>query len=299
VLPERAAPVPETRCEVCAGTSFRRVFEARGAAFEECERCKLVRVHTDDVFDYTDPRYVETVAGQALSGGRLHAWTIETIERHHPAGSLIEVGCSIGSQLARARGRGWDVLGFELNPDCRPIAHHMYRVDVRCEDFVTTSLRGVADVVLMCQLIEHVVDPKPFLAASARVLRPGGLLALATPNWNFAAPWAWMKHHLGTPLPKMDHVRPPEHLRLYRPYTMHQLANAHGWRVVAIYDNPTHLLGRRSRWSLRGAVGSATALVERWSRRRVSIGANMLVLLEHRGDAPRAVTEPLSRAARE
>jgi SAM-dependent methyltransferase len=118
------------------------------------------------------------------------------------------------------------------------------------------------------------------LAASARVLRPGGLLVLATPNWNFAAPWAWLHMHIKLPLPKMDHIRPPEHLRLYRPETMHRLAAAQGWRVREIYDNPTHLLGRRSRFSVRSMVGNATAALERWSRHKISIGPNMLVLLE-------------------
>jgi len=41
---------------------------------------------------------------------------------------------------------------------------------------------GAADVVVMSELIEHLVDPDGAVAEVRRVLRPGGSLLLSTPN---------------------------------------------------------------------------------------------------------------------
>jgi SAM-dependent methyltransferase len=41
---------------------------------------------------------------------------------------------------------------------------------------------GTADVVIMSELIEHLVDPDGAVAEVRRVLRPGGSLLLSTPN---------------------------------------------------------------------------------------------------------------------
>ena len=41
---------------------------------------------------------------------------------------------------------------------------------------------GAADVVIMSELIEHLVDPDGAVAEARRVLRPGGSLLLSTPN---------------------------------------------------------------------------------------------------------------------
>ena len=107
--------------------------------------------------------------------------------RHH-AGSavIIDVGCGDGAPLAvatqqnpahrfagldwsaaalqRARGLALTVLRAGLDPPGLPIAD------------------GVADVVIMSELIEHLVDPDWAVAEVRRVLRPGGSLLLSTPN---------------------------------------------------------------------------------------------------------------------
>jgi 2-polyprenyl-3-methyl-5-hydroxy-6-metoxy-1,4-benzoquinol methylase len=41
---------------------------------------------------------------------------------------------------------------------------------------------GTFDLVVSLHMVEHLPDPENFLAETSRVLRPGGILAIATPN---------------------------------------------------------------------------------------------------------------------
>jgi SAM-dependent methyltransferase len=99
---------------------------------------------------------------------------------------IIDVGCGDGSVLAvaardipahrfagldwsaaavqRARAKGLTVLRAGVDPPGLPIAD------------------GAADVVIMSEVIEHLVDPDRAMAEVRRVLRPGGSLLLSTPN---------------------------------------------------------------------------------------------------------------------
>jgi SAM-dependent methyltransferase len=81
---------------------------------------------------------------------------------HDPAHRFAGIDWSAGA-LRRAQARGLTVLRAGLNPSL-PIGD------------------GAADVVIMSELIEHLVDPDGAVAEVRRVLRPGGSLLLSTPN---------------------------------------------------------------------------------------------------------------------
>jgi SAM-dependent methyltransferase len=98
---------------------------------------------------------------------------------------IIDLGCGDGSALA---------VAAEHNP-----AHRFAGIDWsadalrRAQALGLTVLRGsanpvlpvadgAADVVIMSELIEHLVDPDGAVAEVRRVLRPGGSLLLSTPN---------------------------------------------------------------------------------------------------------------------
>jgi 2-polyprenyl-3-methyl-5-hydroxy-6-metoxy-1,4-benzoquinol methylase len=276
----------DPHCEVCGEERATTVLQmplsdGRQCTWRQCDRCGLVRLQTPDLFDYSDPAYLERLTRQALSGDRLWAWTLDRVhERRRPPGLLIEVGAGVGTQLAAARDRGWQVLGYDINPDCTQAAAILHHVEVRCENFLDLPAAHTADVILMNQLIEHVPDPRPFLDASRRLLKPGGLLVMSTPNWNFAQPLLWLHQRAGLPLPSMDHIKPTQHIRLYSPRTMQALASAQGWRMTGLLENPTDLLGNRGPLSPRRLLGALTRKLSAASHQRLHVGMNMTVFFE-------------------
>jgi SAM-dependent methyltransferase len=99
---------------------------------------------------------------------------------------IIDLGCGDGSTLAIAAGRnaGHRFAGIDWSGDALRRAHArgltVVRAGVAAPGLPVTD--GVADVVIMSELIEHLVDPDGAVAEVRRVLRPGGSLLLSTPN---------------------------------------------------------------------------------------------------------------------
>jgi len=107
--------------------------------------------------------------------------------RHLPArpgGRLLDVGCGTGAVVARMRALGWDAEG--LDPDAEAIAV-AERAGIKVTrgtlaDLDDAAHAAVFDAITLSHVIEHLHDPAGDLARIHRLLKPGGLLWIATPN---------------------------------------------------------------------------------------------------------------------
>jgi ubiquinone/menaquinone biosynthesis C-methylase UbiE len=105
-------------------------------------------------------------------------------ERVRPS-SLLDVGCGRGFFASALREKLPDVrcYGVELSPGLADQAERsgmtVFRTDVA--DGVPLPDDSI-DLALMGEVIEHVFDPDACVLAVRRVLRPGGMLIITTPN---------------------------------------------------------------------------------------------------------------------
>lgn len=140
----------------------------------------------EDVSDYFGP----VLKGYDLDSAeiRLYTQVLEELCRRlgpAPCGErrLLDVGCGTGALLDRSRAFGFTPHGVELNPHCARYAQEAFALPVvagelSVEDFESQSF----DAITMMDLIEHVPDPLALLHAAWQLLKPGGLLAIYTPN---------------------------------------------------------------------------------------------------------------------
>jgi len=99
---------------------------------------------------------------------------------------IVDIGCGDGeaASVALAANPGHRLVGVDWSADALRQAGGRGLTLVRAAvDGVSLPLGpGIADVVIMSELIEHVVDTDSALDEAWRVLKPGGSLLLSTPN---------------------------------------------------------------------------------------------------------------------
>jgi 2-polyprenyl-3-methyl-5-hydroxy-6-metoxy-1,4-benzoquinol methylase len=182
-------------CPNCGAGEHVRLFEKQGFTFVRCTDCRLVfvnpQVREDVVQDEYRTKETNDLWLDVLTSERQLAMDrakfAEFLDELEPArgegGRLLDVGCSIGLFLDLARERGWDGLGLELAPRALAYARETYGLevlDVPLEDagFEPESF----DAVGLLSVLEHANEPRRMLADCARVLHPGGAIAIVVPN---------------------------------------------------------------------------------------------------------------------
>ena len=181
-------------CPACKQCQPRDFYTRDGVRYVRCGACATLYHGTEPDWDRIARIYEADYHGQrghsgdpAVEAGK-RATTLaylRTLERYRPPGRrLVEVGCSAGAGLAAAAEAGWDVQGVELSAQSADIARRRPGVRAvytgRLED---APLRDAeADVFAMFDVIEHIDPPDDTLAAVHRLLAPGGLLLLVTPD---------------------------------------------------------------------------------------------------------------------
>ena len=97
---------------------------------------------------------------------------------------VLEAGCGEGYGADLIAGLARSVVALDYDEITVAHVRACYpRVDVRRGNLASLPLRSASvDVVVNFQVIEHLWDQPQFVAECARVLRPGGLLLMSTPN---------------------------------------------------------------------------------------------------------------------
>lgn len=144
-------------------------------------------------------------------------------------GRLLEVGCGAGNFLLQATRRGFDVTGIEYSPyacaRARQTLGGVGRI-LQGEIDVVAGETGAFDVVVLCDVIEHVRHPGDFLAKVRAALRPGGLVLIVTPSTA-----SWSARMMGRRWMELK----PEHLFYFSPATLTRQLTQGGFGGVALH----------------------------------------------------------------
>lgn len=99
------------------------------------------------------------------------------------AKTLLEVGCSQGEFLEKARAKGIACIGLELNAHAAEKAREkgLNALEEMAQVHVQKN-KEKYDVVCSFQVMEHIAPIGEFIQASVDALKPGGKLIISVPN---------------------------------------------------------------------------------------------------------------------
>jgi SAM-dependent methyltransferase len=157
----------------------------------------------------------------------------------HPDSRLriVDVGCGPGF-LLRCFARwfqGAELIGVDQSQALLQIAQtRCQKMKALLGDACALPLAdGSADVAFALHVVEHLAQPREFFAEARRVLRPGGLLVIATPNAAGLGARIMGRRWIG--------FSDPTHISLQRPSYWSEMLDQSGFKIAG--DGTTGLSG--------------------------------------------------------
>ncbi|OGP49649.1 MAG: hypothetical protein A2Y79_04975 [Deltaproteobacteria bacterium RBG_13_43_22] len=246
-------------CCFCRGRFFNLLFSAfdfdKGKEvfhLKKCVQCHLVRTEPILSQDQVQKYYSLPYYGTGKEKFKGLAETITYWLNYRRAGSvlshleskqgfsvgtsprILDIGCGRGNLLRILKDKGCECYGLERVefPDIGPSKGiHFLKGNLNEQLFEESSF----DEVILWHVLEHTDNPMAILKETARIIRPGGIVAMAVPNFgSFQAKLfqsAWF------------HLDLPRHTYHFDPNTLSQCLNRSGFKLIgkntfSIEQNP-------------------------------------------------------------
>ncbi|MDE1466705.1 class I SAM-dependent methyltransferase [Aurantiacibacter sp. D1-12] len=240
IAAENGLSVP---CNLCGASEHEHLFTKKGYHLVRCNSCDLAYIANPP--DAEGIKAIYTTSSnyheQLLDSGseeyqrqrRAAHQHMQMLRHFRPDTSgqlLLDIGCSSGIFLGEARSTGMVCMGAELSPETADFARRHFSLPVhqgdwRDADFADESF----DVITLFDVIEHLLDPQQELKDLLRLLKPGGLLLLSTPDIDGLFPRA--SYPLAKKLDYWPHPEPPHHLFQFSQKTLSAMVGNAGFNV--------------------------------------------------------------------
>jgi 2-polyprenyl-3-methyl-5-hydroxy-6-metoxy-1,4-benzoquinol methylase len=141
-------------------------------------------------------------------------------------GSLLDIGAGAGAFAAYMKSAGWSVTGLEPDESTRAKAIQNYGITLAPSEELFRFIPESFNAITMWHVLEHVHDLHGYLVEIKKLLKPGGVLFIAVPNYTsddasrYKASWAAYDV--------------PIHLYHFSPGSMKTLLDKHGFRISSI-----------------------------------------------------------------
>lgn len=220
---------PETEvCENCGqvGLEYFIKYEQKQHTLLRCPKCDLYQKGKLPPLDLYEDEYhgeyaqrvkLKTVTAKV----RLGAIKPE-LKNIQPR--TLDIGCSVGATVRAAEQFGWKASGVDVSQSaidlCRQDGLDCYKVDGVRLPFESETF----DLVTHWHVIEHVENVAEALHEWRRVLKPGGLMVMETPNSRFLK-----ARLLG---PRYEKFWPAEHLYTFNRKNLSSILEQSGFKVI-------------------------------------------------------------------
>ena len=185
-------------CPLCGpipGTTLREHFDPFRVV--TCNNCGLVflsprltekailKLYADEAY------YVSEVAGQGYdeyldvrpNWVRTFTRRLGEIGKYQQPGKALDIGCGPGFFLEAAQAKGYDVYGLDPSDYIVKVAREKFGDRIQHGVIETANYSANEfDLVVAFDTFEHIYRPLEWLESIRHILKPGGLIAMTTPD---------------------------------------------------------------------------------------------------------------------
>ena len=226
-------------CAVCGGGAF----EPALGELARCRTCGHLQYfvgasvtpadfYTDEYFNGLE--YSGYLDHQAPSLRRSMRRHLAQMARYGPLrDNLLEIGCAYGLFLDEARPFFSSLVGVDVCEGPVDVGRRTFDLDLRCGDFVAMDLPPESfDTICLWDTIEHLPNPREFVDAARRLLKPDGHFYLTTGDAG-----SLMARVRGR---RWRQIHPPSHLQYFSRRTIVELLRRCRFEVIGIETAAYH-----------------------------------------------------------
>jgi 2-polyprenyl-3-methyl-5-hydroxy-6-metoxy-1,4-benzoquinol methylase len=231
-------------CPNCQGSKSDTVLFKSGYEIARCSQCSLQSVKITPEPEailayYQSPEYYRGSAEGYRDYMEMAKVLLPLAERRLarieallPGGDeqcLLDVGCAAGFFLQKAREQGWEVCGVEVAKDMAEYTQRRLGVPVYLSIESVEAKNASLDAVTAWEVIEHLAEPHPMLRHIFHLLKPGGILALSTPNTGH---WRAIEYPN-----QWESYSPPAHLLFFNRSSLRATLEMVGFEIVSVHGS--------------------------------------------------------------
>jgi 2-polyprenyl-3-methyl-5-hydroxy-6-metoxy-1,4-benzoquinol methylase len=222
------------QCPICGSGNVASHAHKPPAEYFACRGCGLIFQHPlpsrDAMVAYADTEYNSGLYREYVEARAMKLRHFEDrlaqLGSHMQPGRLLDVGCSCGYFLEVAAARGFDVRGLEFSSSAIAQASPAVRGRITEGSLEHLATDESFDVISAFDLVEHVPDPIGFLRQCRDHLRPGGTIAVSTPDTGHL-----LRALMGSRWPMLQ---PMQHLHLFSKRALQRAFESAGLTTVLL-----------------------------------------------------------------
>ena len=198
----------------------------------------IVHPDTNEPKDDTSPAQMKEIAAK-----NTHRRVFELLRAHDGIRTVLDIPCGEGAFLLRLRDAGFDAFGADIAKPGSIKEERFKSADMNAAlPFKNESFDAVACI----DGIEHIENVFVFVRECRRILRPGGILFLSTPNISaIRSRWRHFLtgfHNKGKSPLDENRVTPFHHINLLSYPSARYALHTNGFRISRVTTNRIKLI---------------------------------------------------------
>lgn len=251
-------------CPICGHSDFVEKPRYSFAHLIKCRFCKMVfskKIPSESELHahYANYNRAKQISPLTIQKYQVLLKEFNTFNRNN---RILDVGCGSGFFLAEAQREGWESTGTEFGDDavefCRTKNLNVLEGSVESIDFADNYF----DVITSFEVIEHLSFPFPHMKELHRILRPGGLLYMTTPNFGSITRFMLKEN--------WDIITYPEHLSYFEKKTLDFALKRSGFNRGKLIANGISIDRLRNSIKKKKVVIKKKALVKPTNKRMLT-----------------------------